>query len=102
MSQLSTTPASIQQASTETLSWPVDMTQYLGTGEAVSSPSATLTRLSDGTAYTGGVGSVTAASSVVTVPLTALEAGQRYRLVVTFTAAAGKVKSTETLVWCPF
>jgi hypothetical protein len=100
---LRTEPYTIQQGSGSTLPWDIDMTAHLGVGESVSAPAAALEDLRTGAAYAGGVLSAVAQSSTtVRVTLQALVRGARYRLVVRFTAAAGKTPATETLVEVPF
>lgn len=100
---LTTEPDTIQQGSGSTLPWDIDMSAHLGLGESVSAPTATLEDLGTQASYAGGVLSATVLSStVVRVTLQALVRGTRYRLVVRFTAAAGKTPATETYVEVPF
>lgn len=103
MSSISVSPASFQMASSETLPLAFDTTPLLVDEEAPTSPSCVLTDLSDGRAYSAGLtGSPTIAGNTITQTVTALKARHRYRLAVSFTAAAGKVWTMELEITVPF
>lgn len=99
MSQLSTNPASIDMASSETLPIEVSFAANLGAA-TISSSVATLTDLETGAAYAAGLGTKTGTSTTVTQTLTALQAGHRYRLAVTVTDSTSRVWSSETSIVC--
>lgn len=84
----------------ESLPLGVDVAALLLDGETISSPAATLTDVS-GAASGGTVGGSSVAGTVITQAVSALAAGNTYRLVVAFTAG-GKTWQTETLVRCVF
>lgn len=103
MTTLEVVPGIYEQASTERVPIEIDMAPLLGVGESVASPTATLTRLSNGTEYAEGIeGNPTEAGDVVTLTLANLEPGERYRLVVLFTAALGKELAPSLIVKCPY
>ena len=103
MSQATVSPSTFQMASSETLPLAFDCSALLGQGESVSSPTASLTRTIDGTSYPGGLsGAPSVSGSKITVTVTALEAGFSYRLVVGFTAAAGKVWAMDLTIGCVY
>ncbi|HET6498459.1 MAG TPA: hypothetical protein VFH17_05375 [Coriobacteriia bacterium] len=101
MSQLSTSPAMIEMASTETLPIEVSFAANLGTA-TIASATASLTDLATGAAYSAGLGAPTNTTTAVTQTITALVAGHRYRLAVTVTDSSGRVWTSETTVACVF
>jgi hypothetical protein len=101
LSQLSTTPATVEMASSETLPLEISFAVNLGAATIISA-TASLTDLASGAAYAAGLGERTVGETSVTQPLTALGAGHRYRLVVTVTDSTGRVWSSETAVVVPF
>jgi hypothetical protein len=103
LSNLSVSPATFQMASTETLPLAFNTAALLSGAETPSSPSSVLTDLTTGSAYAAGLsGSPSVVSNTITQTVTALRAGRRYRLAVTFQAAAGKVWTMELLIECLF
>ena len=101
MSQLSTTPASVEMGSTETLPIEISFVPHLGAA-TIASAVVTLTDLPTGAAYAAGLGVKTNTTTAVTQTLTALEPGHRYRLVVTVTDSTGRVWASETNIECKF
>lgn len=103
MSGISTDPATFQMTSYETLPLAFLTTPLLVGAETPSSPSCVLTDLSTGQLYAAGLsGSPSVSSNTITQTVTALRAGHRYRLAVSFTAAAGKIWTLELLIECVF
>jgi hypothetical protein len=102
MSNLSTSPASFQMASTERLQLDIDFTAYLEGVETVSTATAILTDTRTGYAYAAGVVSTVVASPTVSVVLDQLKPGATYRLVVTGVITSNKHKATETEIGVPF
>lgn len=97
------TPQTYDMASTETLPLAFDLSPVLALGETVSSPSCVLTDLTTGRPHAAGLsGSPSLATSTVTQTVTALQPGHRYRLTLSFTVAAGKVRTVELIIECPF
>jgi hypothetical protein len=98
---LRTDPYEIEQGSNSTLPWDIEFSAHLGGGESLSTPSATLEDLRDGTFPSGKVQSATVVGTKVRVTLTALTRGATYRLVTKATITADKTPTTETLVRVP-
>jgi hypothetical protein len=91
--QLDTVPKNIDMAITETYPYQVDVTNYLASGDTISSIVAILTLLSTSAVITTGwQGTVSTQGNIVQVPIigSALQLNQSYQLAVTFTAATGK------------
>ena len=101
MSQLSTTPDTIEIGSTETKSPSISFAPNLGAATIVSA-TATLTNIETGALYAAGLGTKTVTATAVIQQLTALQAGVRYRLVITATQSDGEVTAAETAVVVPF
>ncbi len=101
MSQLSTTPDTVEMASTETKTVTINFAAELGTATIVST-AATLKNLYTGVNHATGLGTRTNTTTVVDQTLTALEAGAKYRLAVTVTDSIGEVTTSETTVICQF
>lgn len=97
MSGLSTVPATVEMASPETQSIVVDFAHYLDAA-TIASATVTLTNRSTGLAYAAGLGAKSNTNTTVTQVLTALVAGETYRLVVTITDSTGRVQSCETSI----
>lgn len=103
MTTLAVVPASWEMASTETLPLGFTTTPLLGAGETPSSPSVLLVDLYSGQPHAGGLsGSPSVSGNVITQTVTKLQAQHQYRLLVTFTAAAGKVWTMELILDCVF
>lgn len=103
MSTLAFRPSRAEIASTETVPLAFDMADLLAAGESVASPSVSLTNLITGASYASGLsGSASVSGTRILQSVTALVAGQRYRLVVTMTPAAGKTLSAELIIEVPF
>lgn len=106
MSDTTTVPGSITVLSGETLPISIDMTLLVNTGETPSTPTSALfdiTSTSPGTSFpTGLSGAPTIAGNVVTQKVTGLTAGHTYRLVLGFTAVAGKIWQAGVIITCPF
>ena len=103
---LATNPAGVTQATTETITWSVDMTNAISliAGASVSSPTSTLTNLTTGTAVSLGSGPA-ATGNVVTQKIvgSTLTPFDVYRLVITFVAnASAFVLSVAVLITVPF
>lgn len=91
--QLDTVPKNIDIAITETFPYQVDVTNYLASGDTISSIIAVLTLLSTGAVIaTGWQGTISTQGNIIQVPIigSALQLGQQYQLAVTFTANTGK------------
>jgi hypothetical protein len=91
--QLDTVPKFIDMAITETYPYQVDVTNYLASGDTISSIVAILTLLSTSAVITTGwQGSTSTQGNIIQVPVigSALQLNQSYQLAVTFTAATGK------------
>lgn len=107
MSQLRTSPTSVEIGSLETFSLGVDCALLLQTGETVNgggSPSAFLYDDMDGGAdvsATSLVGFPTVSGTVVTPILTALEVNHNYRLVVLIRPNATDERQCVTIIVCP-
>lgn len=106
MSKLSTTPSSVEIASTQTVPLAIDFTSQVGAGDAVSAPVVTVTDLVSGADVTATVvranPAPSVAGNVVTVYVENLQPNTRYRLVCTVTLAANKEGAAELLLYCPF
>jgi hypothetical protein len=92
--QLDTQPYQIDMAITETYPYQADVTQYLATGDSISTITAVLTLTSTGAAApTGWQGTISTAGNIIQVPIIGsfLRLGQSYLLAVTFTANTGKI-----------
>lgn len=88
-------------ASTETLPLQFDCSPLLANGETPSAPSCVLLDLNTGHTYAAGIAASPSVSTVyVTQTVTGLVAGHSYRLLVTFTAAAGKVWTMMLSIYC--
>ncbi len=104
MTLLSTIPASVAQASNEDITWGVDVSAQLASGQTVTVPSATLVDTSGG----GVPLTLTdpAASTATTVtqrvrPI--LSAGHSYRLILTFTpSGTTNILDAVLGIDCPF
>jgi hypothetical protein len=100
MSQLSTTPDTIEIGSTESKTPSINFAPDLN-GATIVSIAATLTNIETGASHAAGLSTRTNTATTVLQRITALVAGSRYRLVVTVTATDGEVTAAETLVVCP-
>jgi hypothetical protein len=86
----------------ETLPYDFDLAALLRPGESIGAVTRTLTKLSDGTSYAAGLsGAATPSGTVVTQAVTALVAGQSYRLKLLVTVGA-KVWGPSVILDCPF
>lgn len=94
-----TIPSSREQGPTEQQPLRIDVSNWLDVGESPSAPSATLVEHRSGISA-GTLGTPSVDGNVITVAVSGLTAGVTYRLEVTFTAAAGKVWTTRTLIVC--
>ena len=101
MSALSTIPASIELASTETLPIEVSFAVWLGAATITASV-ASLVDIETGVARATSLGAKSATTTTVTQTLLSLESGHRYRLIVTITDTSLRVWSSETAVICVF
>jgi hypothetical protein len=91
------------QLTTETRPWAIELAAEMDVGDSISSVTATLVDLIDGSSFpTGLSGSASAAGTVVTQSVTGLVANHNYRLVLT--AAMGGAKTTATVLYlkCPY
>ncbi|HUC37800.1 MAG TPA: hypothetical protein VMR97_11850, partial [Acidimicrobiales bacterium] len=86
---------------TEIWDWQIDMTGVLQPGEAVSTPTSTLTDLPSTAIALADAPVVSGNSVIQRVQGSALEVGHSYLLVVTFIPAAGLKTSTVTLITVP-
>lgn len=103
MSTLAFRPSRTEIASTETVPLTFEMADMLASGESVASPTTSLTNLITGASYSSGLsGSPAVSDTRILQSVTALVAGQRYRLVVTMTPSAGKTLSSELIIEVPF
>lgn len=94
-------PAKHQMASTETQLLGFDWSDEVAVGESITAASCTLTRLSDNKSYAAGLsGSASISATTVTQVVTALEAGEVYRLANTITIAANKVLTRHLIIEC--
>jgi len=99
--QLITEPQSFDMALSETFPYVVDVTNYLGTNDSISSISPTLSVLSTGRPVTTGWnGGATSQGNLITVPIICsnLSFGQQYQISVTFIANSTKI-STYTSIF---
>jgi len=95
-------PDTFEMSSFETLPLAFDIAGLLLVGETPSAPTSVLLQLDTGVDYAAGhpiQPSINGTQLIQT--LTALQAGKRYRLVITFTAAAGKIWAPSLLIDCP-
>jgi hypothetical protein len=102
---LLTIPDTLEVGSAETYPLAIDMSALLAGGENADSPVCTLIDLVDDTTYAAGIPVPPAATGtkLVTVVLTALVAGHRYRLITTCQPnAVTKTVETATTIVCPF
>lgn len=103
-SQLSTTPAYFDMATTEVFPINIDMTAYLQAGQSVQLtpvPTASLVDQSNNQAIATALqGSPTVSGSIIQVSLNgaALRAGGVYTLIVTFYVDASHKESTITVI----
>lgn len=91
--QLDTVPKNIDIAITETFPYQVDVTNYLASGDSISSIVAVLTLLSTSSVVTTSwQGTISTQGNIIQVPIigSALQLNQSYQLAVTFTANTGK------------
>ena len=103
MSLLATRPPRTEIASTETVTLECDMAALLASGETVLTPVVSLINVATGASYAGGLsGSPSVTGTRIRQSVTALVAGQRYRVIWTMTPVAGKIVSCETLLEVPF
>ncbi len=91
--QLDTVPKNLDIAITETYPYQVDVTNYLASGDTISSIIAIMTLVSTGAVITTGwQGTISTQGNIIQVPIigSALQLNQSYQLAVTFTANTGK------------
>jgi hypothetical protein len=91
--QLDSVPRDIDVAVTETYPYQVDVSNYLASGDTITSISSVLTFQSTGAVVSSAwQGSITTAGNIIQVVVNApvLQLGQQYQLATTFTAALGK------------
>lgn len=100
-SQLYVEPPRYPMFSTETLPLAIEMSFFLEIGDTVTSPVCSLLDLVTDLEYPAGLSGppVVAGTSVVQT-VTGLVEGHTYRLLVTFTAAVGKIRSAALLLDC--
>jgi hypothetical protein len=99
---ISVCPEVFAMSSFETLPLAFDVSGLLLTGETPSSPSARLVQMDTGMDYASGhPGSPVIQGTQLIQTVTALQVGKRYRLIIQFTAAAGKVWAPSLLIECP-
>jgi len=95
-------PDTFEMSSHETLPLAFDVANLLLAGETPSGPSATLTQIDTGQDYVSGHPGVPIIQGTQLIQtVTALQPGKRYRLIIQFTAAAGKVWAPSLNIDCP-
>jgi hypothetical protein len=104
LSLLLTAPSTIEIGSAEVFPLGFDFARLLLVGESAGNPAATLVDLADGSTYAAGIvaGTVNGTGTVVTLALTSLQPGHRYRLTVTCVAALNKTLEAAVVINCPF
>jgi hypothetical protein len=99
---ISVCPETFEMSSYETLPIAFDISGLLLVGETPSGPSAQLIQIDTGMDYAPGhPGSPIIQSTQLIQTVTALQVGKRYRLVIQFSAAPGKVWAPSLLIECP-
>lgn len=98
--QLITDPPNLDMATTETLPYVVDVTNYLGAADTVGSVSPVLTYLSTGKTVSGALGSSSISGNVITIPIlgSGLSYGQQYQIAVTFQGSSSKVATYTSII----
>lgn len=103
MTALSASPSSFEMAATETLPLALSFVPLLLEGESIDSAVVTLTNtLTRNTHPASLVGDPDISAGVVTQVVTALLAGQRYRLAATATISATKIWTVALELVCVF
>lgn len=89
-------------ASQETLPLSFDLSEVLQVSESISNATAQLIQLDTGQDYAAGrQGTVAVQGAVLTQVVTGLSPRKRYRLVIQFQAAIGKIWAPYLLIDCP-
>lgn len=95
-------PDVFEMTSHETLPLTFDASDLLLVGEAITSATATLTRVDSGVSYAAGLlGTVAVAGTDLTATVTALQPRTSYRLMVSFQVAVNKIWAPYLLIDCP-
>src|SRR5262245_39893355 len=85
-------PDTFEMSSYETLPLTFDVADLLEAGETPSAPVTSLIQIDTGLDYVAGHPTAPVVQGTQLVQsVTALQAGKRYRLIIKFTAAAGKI-----------
>jgi hypothetical protein len=101
-SAISVCPDVFEMSSHETLPLAFDVASLLESGETASGAASTLVQIDTGLDYAAGHPSAAVIQGTQLIQaVTALEAGKRYRLIIQFTAAPGKVWAPSLLIDCP-
>ena len=100
--EIAVSEATFPMASQETLPLTFDATAALLAGESVSNAQASLIQLDTGQNYAAGlIGPVAVNGALLTQTVTGLVPRKRYRLVIQFNAAIGKIWAPYLLIECP-
>lgn len=95
-------PDTFLMSSRETLPIAFDVADLLDVGETPSGPAATLEQVDTGLDYAPGhPGAAIVQGTQLIQTVTGLQPRKRYRLVIQFTAALGKVWAPSLLIECP-
>lgn len=98
---ISVCPDFLEMSSYETLPLAFDVAGLLEDGETPSGAAATLLQLDTGQDYASGhPGSAIVQGTQLIQTVTGLQPGKRYRLVIQFSAAIGKVWAPSLLIEC--
>ena len=99
---ISVCPESLEMSSYETLPLAFDVADLLLVGETPTAATAQLIQIDTGMDYASGhPGSPIIQGTQLVQTVTGLQIGKRYRLVMQFQAAPGKIWAPSLLIECP-
>jgi len=100
--EIAVNPDAFQMSSFETLPLTFDASDIVLPGESIATAIAQLVQVDTGVDYAAGrVGAVAVAGTELTQTVTALLPRKRYRLVIQFQVAVGKVWAPYLMIECP-